>query len=93
MRYIISTQRRKRYIRVLPVADACSAVASCVFRDDFDDVRDKVLEADAIVFASPVYYFGLSAQIKAVIDRFYAINGDLLNLYKKTALILALEIP
>ena len=66
-----------------------SAVASCVFRDDFDDVRDKVLEADAVVFASPVYYFGLSAQIKAVIDRFYAINGDLLNLYKKTALILA----
>ena len=30
-----------------------SAVSACVFRDDFDEMRDKLIEADAVVFASP----------------------------------------
>ena len=41
----------------------------CVFRDDMDGLNPKMLEADAIVLVSPVYYWGLSSQLKAVIDR------------------------
>ena len=65
-----------------------SAVSACVFRDDFDEIRDVLIEADAVVFASPIYYYGLTAQLKAVIDRFYAINEQL-RTAKKTALLLA----
>lgn len=64
------------------------AVSACVFRDDFDDLRDELLEADAVVFVSPVYYYGMSAQIKTVIDRFYAVDAQIKK-NKKTALMLA----
>lgn len=65
-----------------------SAVSACLFRDDFDELRDELIEADAIVFLSPIYYYGMTAQIKTVIDRFYAIDGQL-HKNKKTALMLA----
>ena len=41
----------------------------CIFRDDMEGLNPKMLEADAIVLVSPVYYWGLSSQLKAVIDR------------------------
>lgn len=65
-----------------------SAVSACTFRDDFDELKDEILEADAIVFLSPIYYYGMTAQIKTVIDRFYAIDGQI-HKNKKTALMLA----
>ncbi len=61
----------------------------CCQKDDFAGLRNDLIEADAIVFASPVYYFGLSAQIKAVIDRFFAIDAKL-HVSKKSALLLSL---
>ena len=65
-----------------------SAVSACVFRDAVDEIRDMLIEADAVVFASPIYYYGLTAQLKAVIDRFYGIDEQL-RTAKKTALLLA----
>ena len=65
----------------------CGMDGPCVFNDDFNEVRSNLIDADAVVFASPMYYFGLSAQIKTVIDRFYAINGQI-HVSKKTALLM-----
>ena len=65
-----------------------SAVSACVFRDAFDEIRDMLIDADAVGFASPIYYYGLTAQLKAVIDRFYGIDEQL-RTAKKTALLLA----
>ena len=65
-----------------------SAVSACVFRDAFDEIRDMLIEADAVVFASPIYYYGLTAQLKAVIDRGYGINEQC-RATKKTALLMA----
>ena len=48
-----------------------------------------LIAADAIVFVSPIYYYDINAQIKAVIDRFYA-NDAILHGNKKTALLVAL---
>ena len=59
----------------------------CVFKDDFEDVKKNIVDADMVVFASPMYYFGISAQLKSVIDRFYGIN-DKIHVPKKSALIL-----
>ena len=65
----------------------CGMNGECVFKDDFEFIRDNIVDADAIVFATPMYYFGISAQIKAVIDRFYAINGQI-HVPKKAVLIM-----
>ncbi len=46
----------------------------CVQRDDMDQVMPAYREADMIVFASPIYYFGMSAQITAAIQRVYALG-------------------
>jgi len=43
----------------------------CSIRDDMDIVYPALDQADVIVFASPIYFFSMSAQLKAVIDRFY----------------------
>ena len=65
----------------------CGMNGQCVFKDDFESVRNNIVDSDAVIFVSPMYYFGISAQIKAVIDRFYAINGQI-HTPKKSALIL-----
>lgn len=63
----------------------CSMDGECVYKDDFEFVRENIIDADMVVFATPMYYFGISAQLKAVIDRFYAINGKIQS-PKKAAL-------
>ena len=41
----------------------------CVKKDDMADVLQKMIDADVIVLASPVYFYSIDAQLKAVIDR------------------------
>lgn len=53
--------------------DGCKGSPSCVVDDDMGEIYNKILEADAIVLASPIYWFTFSAQLKACIDRWYAI--------------------
>ena len=50
------------------------------------ELNPHLLEADAVVFVSPIYYFDINAQIKSVIDRFYANNASLMG--KKKAVFL-----
>ena len=47
----------------------------CVQRDDMSQIRKAVLESDMLVFATPLYFFGISAQLKTVIDRFCAFSS------------------
>ena len=55
----------------------CNMDGECVYKDDFQFVKENIIDADCVVFATPMYYFGISAQLKAVIDRFYSINGKI----------------
>lgn len=57
--------------------NSCGMNGPCVFDDDFNFVREHIVSADLVAFVTPMYYFGISAQLKAVIDRFYAINGSI----------------
>lgn len=66
--------------------NACGMNGDCVIDDGFDTVRENIVDADCVVFATPMYYFGMSAQLKAVIDRFYSINGRI-HVRKKSCLI------
>lgn len=65
-----------------------SGDSGCTFKDDMEELNPHLLEADGVVFASPVYYYGMNSQIKSVIDRFYA-NDAALHAPKKTALLLS----
>ena len=50
-----------------------AADAVCVQKDDMHAVYAAIKDADALLLASPVYFYGLSSQIKAVVDRCYAL--------------------
>ncbi|NDV27637.1 flavodoxin family protein [Desulfovibrio sp. JC010] len=48
----------------------------CVLKDDIPAILEQMVQADAVVFASPLYFWGVSAQLKAVIDRTYSLYVD-----------------
>lgn len=45
---------------------------ACSFDDDFNIIAPHILDADAIVYAMPVYWYSIPAQIKGVIDRVFS---------------------
>lgn len=47
---------------------------SCIQKDDFEKILPAYKEADMVVFASPVYYFTVTAQMEAAIQRVYCIG-------------------
>jgi multimeric flavodoxin WrbA len=73
----------KNDVQIISVADyninPCAGCNSCAKRenhrcfqnDDMDKIYDELLSADVLVIASPVYFYSLSAQLKAVIDRLH----------------------
>ena len=50
---------------------------TCVQKDDMAEIREKLLDADVIVLASPIYFYSMTSQLKAVIDRSYAFFSQL----------------
>ena len=59
----------------------------CVQQDDMKALYPEFLSADMVVFATPLYYFGMSAQLKSVVDRFCAFSHSLRARHLKSALI------
>ncbi len=59
----------------------------CAQKDDMTIIYEKMSQADMFVIASPVYFYGISAQLKAVIDRFHNPIRDSFHI-KKMALLL-----
>ena len=45
---------------------------ACVQKDDAIEILEKMISSGAVLFASPIYFWGFSAQIKALIDRNYS---------------------
>ena len=58
-------------LRITPCREyyGCLKDGNCVIRDDMDNIYPKLLEADGIVVASPMFFYGVTAQLKALIDR------------------------
>ena len=50
----------------------CQKLGRCVIKDDVNDIMAKVLEADVVVWATPIYYYEMSGQMKTLIDRMNA---------------------
>jgi len=51
----------------------CFKDGNCVIRDDMDKIYPKLLEADVVIIASPMFFYGVSSQAKALIDRCQAL--------------------
>ena len=64
---------------------------ACVQKDDMQELYPLLAEAEVLVLAAPIYYFTMSAQIQAAIQRFYAIWKP--SKVKKTALLLSSNSP
>ena len=50
----------------------CQKLGRCVIRDDVNDIMAKVLDADVVCWATPIYYYEMSGQMKTLIDRMNA---------------------
>lgn len=48
---------------------ACQKTGKCVLKDDVAEILEKVRAAEAIVYATPIYYYGISGQMKTLMDR------------------------
>ncbi len=48
---------------------ACQKLGHCVIKDDANAITEKMLTADVIVWATPIYYYEMSGQMKTMIDR------------------------
>lgn len=67
----------------------CGYEGPCVQKDDMELFRKQILRADMLVFVTPLYYYGMSAQLKILVDRFCAINSSIHRKNMKSALIAA----
>lgn len=56
---------------------ACECHKGCVDQDDTNATIDKLTAADLIIFATPVYWWGMTAQLKLVIDKCYCRGAQL----------------
>lgn len=75
--------RQNHEVEIISVADykvnpciGCNACFqregnSCIQEDDMQKIYEKLSDADIIVAASPVYFYGISAQLKAIVDRLH----------------------
>lgn len=60
---------------------------TCVQPDDTAELIQKIYDADILVFGTPVYFWGMSAQLKMVVDKLYSRDGALKKLDKKVGLV------
>jgi multimeric flavodoxin WrbA len=66
---------------------ACGYEGPCMQRDGMDQLHGKILAADMLVLATPLYYYGMTAQLKAVVDRFCSINSSVTGKRMRSALL------
>ena len=62
-------------IQPCDACDTCQETGVCVLMDDMQELYPKLTRADAIIIASPIYWFTMNAQTKLFIDRWYALQG------------------
>ena len=69
--------------------DKCFTVENkpCVFNDSFNDLANLLTKNDVLVFATPLYWFGFSAQLKSAIDKFYSLVSRSVIEAKETVLL------
>lgn len=95
---------KHNHVELISVADTkvnpcvgCNSCAACegnrcFQQDDMQRVYEKLMHADTVAVASPVYFYGLSAQLKAIVDRLHTPMRNRFPI-KRLALLLAAADP
>jgi multimeric flavodoxin WrbA len=69
-------------IRPCDGCDFCLETGVCVIKDDMQQLYPKLLSLDALILASPIYWFTYATQLKLCIDRWYAFAGSHSGFFK-----------
>ena len=67
----------------------CTKTGRCHIKDDMQELYEKLVAADGIIFGTPIYFWGMTAQAKAVIDRTISLNQPGRNLSNKVGGVVA----
>lgn len=73
-------------IKPCTACDFCQENDKCIIKDDISKIINEIKNADTLVLATPVYWWGPSAQFKAFMDRWY--NPELRGLIKGKKIII-----
>ena len=65
----------------------CGYEGPCIQHDDVEKVKRLLLSSDMVVFVTPLYYYGMSLQLKMLIDRFCAFNSSIQRKNMKSAIL------
>lgn len=88
---VIKIELKEKKINDCIGCGACQKNGKCVQQDDMTEIYSEMLEANAIIFASPVYFYTWTSMMKRVLDRTFAVESLLVN--KKFFLISAGAAP
>ncbi|MFA6308841.1 MAG: flavodoxin family protein [Clostridia bacterium] len=79
--FIDGIDKQKNSFETISVADvrvngcigcnACYANSKCIQKDDMQDIYNKLTDAETIVIATPIYFYGISSQLKSIVDRLH----------------------
>ena len=81
---VFSVSLKGKHIAFCHGCLVCQKKGACVIKDDASTISHMMHDADTIVFATPVYYYGLSGQMKTLLDRsnwLYASDYKFRNVY------------
>jgi len=62
---------------------ACFKTGECIIKDDMDNIYSEMVNADGIIWATPVYFWSMTGLTKVVMDRTYALGFPKLQLMNK----------
>ena len=64
-----------RDLKISPCLEiyGCTQAGECAIKDDFQMVRDKILDAHGLILASPVFFYTVSSHTKILMDRFQSL--------------------
>ncbi len=68
---------------------ACANTGKCHINDDMQELYEKIVMADGLVFGTPIYFWGMTGQAKIILDRTIALNQPGRNLTNKIAGVVA----
>ena len=60
----------------------CNETGVCVIKDDMGEIHKKILEADAVIHSVPLYFWAMTSQMKAYLDRWCAFFDEQWNMQK-----------
>ena len=68
---------------------ACRETGKCHINDDMQTVYQKLVEADGIIFGTPIYFYSMTSQAKALIDRTIVLRRPTIRLANKVGGVIA----